>query len=67
MASSLATTKRPLVALSIRCTMPGRTTPPMGGKPPCTVVEQRVYQRAVRVAGRGVHHHSPLGLFTTKR
>ena len=39
----------------------GAHHPADGGKPPCTVVEQRVYQRAVRVAGRGVHHHS-LGL-----
>ena len=60
--SSLATTMAPLVCLSRRCTMPGRSSPPTS-ESLRHVVQQRVDQRAAvaRVVGRacaGVDHHA---------
>ena len=55
--SVLATTSSPDVSLSIRCTIPGRATPPMPLKPPGAMVEQGVDQSAVEIAGGGMDDH----------
>ena len=55
-ASFLATTSRPDVSLSSRCTMPGRFTPPMPERLVAAMGDERVDQRAAsRLPARGMH------------
>ncbi len=56
--SFFAATSRPDVSLSMRCTMPGRRSPPTPESTVAAVGEQGVDERAVLVAGRGVHDHA---------
>ena len=55
--SFFATTISPDVPRSSRCTMPGLSSPPM---PLRSVIcmEQRIDERALRVSGGRMHHHS---------
>ena len=53
--SFLATTIRPLVSLSSRCTMPGRATPPMPLRAFAAMREKRIDQGLVAIAGCGMH------------
>ena len=57
-ASVLATTIRPLVSLSSRCTMPGRRTPPMPDKLAPQWAEQGVDESAVGISRRGMDNHA---------
>ena len=55
--SCLATTSRPDVPRSRRCTMPGRSSPPMPLRS-CNVVQECIDEGAVRVAGGRMHDHA---------
>ena len=43
--------------LSSRWTMPGRSTPPMPGQFPATMMQQRVDERVFLVSRAGMHDH----------
>ena len=58
LASVLATTISPDVFLSIRCTIPGRATPPMPDKLPRAVMQKGVDEGAVKIASGGMDNHS---------
>ena len=65
-ASSLATTRRPLVSLSMRWTMPGRISPPMPERLPLQCHSSALTNVPSGLPGAGCTT-MPLGLLTTSR